>query len=361
MSSKPPSFFQAAVRHVYLNTTTGRRFGIAQAAKWLQVSSGVVNLCVDGKFPVEFLPALSVMRLRRLAITAPFPPHLTLRHSFLRSVTHLDLVNDHDIEDIEDGETDLRGLAALPALTHLCLSRDLFWRAILPLAECACLRLLVLYLESPSTTPDFLDASQMTDPRLVVTQLPTNSEPTTAPSDYEPSMTVNHPQPDPNEVAAKKPGFPASWLVATDQDLIAEADWHKDPTVTGKNYVMDWQFFRGRRSLQPLLDDKGTVIRKPPAMRVIRRHGITGPVVPVCYIRHTEHHFMLIFTTAGPLENGKKTFYLFIYNGSRTEIDRFKTQFDSVASFLAAWDHFDDDDVDELKELEPGQAIKNAA
>ncbi|KAJ7082054.1 hypothetical protein B0H15DRAFT_853370, partial [Mycena belliarum] len=179
-------------------------------------------------------------------------------------------------------------------------------------------------------------------------------------------MTGNRPQPDSDDVGTNKPGFPASWLVASDQDVIDEAEWFNDATVISDPlYSVEWRRFQGRTSLRPAKNKQW--VGPPRAMAPIRRRGITGPVVPICYIRATHWTYMLLFTTAGPAEDGKKTFYHINYvqdddtyeAAAGTEVFRVKPPLDCVASYFnwqKGWEW------EELKELEGlDQANKNAA
>ncbi|KAJ7082446.1 hypothetical protein B0H15DRAFT_932723 [Mycena belliarum] len=172
----------------------------------------------------------------------------------------------------------------------------------------------------------------------------------TVPSlEQEPTMTGNRPQPH-----SKKSGFPASWLVASNQDVIPESKWFEDDTVMRRNHTVEWKLFY-RSSLWPLKDDDGTVIGPPLALGPIRRCGITGTVVPICYVRDTDAwRYILLFTTAGPLEGGKKVFYRMMFRSSvhstaGTEVHRFRTPFASVASYFDA--RGAERDVDVLEEL----------
>ncbi|KAJ7082424.1 hypothetical protein B0H15DRAFT_1024542 [Mycena belliarum] len=181
----------------------------------------------------------------------------------------------------------------------------------------------------------------------------TTPERTIAPSEHGP---------DSDDVGTKKPGFPASWLVSSDEDIIADAEWHRDPTGIPDYFTVDWAQFPGKFSFRTGKNKDGEVTRPAYAMGPIRRCGITGPVVPICSVGHTDSYlYILLFTTAGPAEDGKKTFYDILYHQecrahrqedtTGTRVRRYKGSFDSVASF------FDGEDViereaEDLEELE---------
>lgn len=188
-----------------------------------------------------------------------------------------------------------------------------------------------LYPRTQCHTP--LD--ERTDFLILMSQV-MNLECATELSEHEPTMT------DRPQEYSQKAGFPASWLVSTEDDVLPESEWFNDPTVMRRNHTVDWHLFF-RSSLQPLKDDTGTVLGPPLALTPIRRRGIAGPVVPICYVRDTDAwRYILLFTTAGPPRgDGTKVFYRLMFRSSvhstaGTEVHRFRTAFGSVAGYFEA-------------------------
>ncbi|KAJ7430814.1 hypothetical protein B0H11DRAFT_902556 [Mycena galericulata] len=114
--SKPASFYRDAVRYLYLDGSSW---------SW---SPNVLGVCTRTRtFAVldatpALLPILRQMNLRELGIHLQElfgdPRHIDLKHSLFDSITHLDI---YDL--ITEDDTQIAPhLAALPALTHLCLN-----------------------------------------------------------------------------------------------------------------------------------------------------------------------------------------------------------------------------------------------
>ncbi|KAJ7464126.1 hypothetical protein FB451DRAFT_1264711 [Mycena latifolia] len=166
MESKPASFFQTAVRHVYLAGPHDPT-RIPKYRKLLECSSGILALCIDAPLESDFLPALNTMRLQKVGVTVPFTPSLRLDHPLFLSVTHLDIYADST--DALVRWEDFSHLASMPALTHLALSDEIS-DVILPqvITECTSL-VLVLLLADFSLV--LANTSDFDDPRVVVTKL----------------------------------------------------------------------------------------------------------------------------------------------------------------------------------------------
>ncbi|KAJ7478543.1 hypothetical protein FB451DRAFT_185198 [Mycena latifolia] len=167
MQSRPAAFFQSAVRHIFLWHSTAS----ARRKRFLEHCAGTINIYIVGNFPADFFPALSHMRLQRLALTGPLPPHLGLDHPVFLSITHLDIWTDPAELDGSDRWESWAHLASLPALTHLALSEEVAY-AILPqvIGECAHLRVMLILTRS-SRFHAFPSTLTVTDPRVVVTPL----------------------------------------------------------------------------------------------------------------------------------------------------------------------------------------------
>ncbi|KAJ7462523.1 hypothetical protein FB451DRAFT_1266931 [Mycena latifolia] len=127
IQSKPASFFQSAVRHLFVWHPTGSM----SCRTLLDHCSGAINICIAGIFDADLIPALSNTRPQRLALNGPLPPSFGLDHPVFLSVTHLDIyLGQLDLEGSESWEA-WSYLASLPVLTHLALSEDVAY-AILP-------------------------------------------------------------------------------------------------------------------------------------------------------------------------------------------------------------------------------------
>ncbi|KAJ6546766.1 hypothetical protein DFH09DRAFT_1039972 [Mycena vulgaris] len=140
-SSKPPSFFRDAVRHVLLDAMAPWPVDVAKDV--LKICTGVVNIALCGKFSTpEILPVLAEMPIQRLAAhleqlfgDSPIDP----AYPAFTSITHLHIFDDYPEAAVLDC------IPALPALTHLCLSEEVAEDTVTRLlAECPRLDLLVI-------------------------------------------------------------------------------------------------------------------------------------------------------------------------------------------------------------------------
>ncbi|KAJ7471106.1 hypothetical protein FB451DRAFT_327121 [Mycena latifolia] len=168
INSRPAGFLQNAVRHVFLWIKPERG---AREQNLLWHCSGITDLWISGEFNLEFLPALSRMRLQKLALDVPFPPALRLDHPFFSSVTHLDLWT----KALAERWDSYSSLASLPVLTHLRFTESMVsvW---LPQVLAECPKLLVIHIvvdEVEDLSDSFVEILlTITDQRIVVTALP---------------------------------------------------------------------------------------------------------------------------------------------------------------------------------------------
>ncbi|KAJ7679467.1 hypothetical protein DFH06DRAFT_1465537 [Mycena polygramma] len=168
MESKPAVFFSDSVRHLFLDNTAD--FSILEAKKLLQLCTNLVSFAVVGKLSQpSLLPILADMRVERLSASLNdlfgSPHAVDLRHPLFLSPTHLDTFANFA------GKHLYIQLAALPALTHLCLNERIDWDIIRGiLSECASLMFLVNlwphYLDSRART--FAAETPLKDTRFVV-------------------------------------------------------------------------------------------------------------------------------------------------------------------------------------------------
>ncbi|KAJ7100695.1 hypothetical protein B0H15DRAFT_943991 [Mycena belliarum] len=143
MRAKPASFFRDSVRHLFLNPAL---WSADEVHALLRLCPRLESLYTLGEFSTPaLLPALQGLpHLRRWGgpLDGLFGTHaaIDLAQPFFRRITHLDL-----FDAAHNGDVRLAaGLAALPALTHLCLNNTVgagFVRQVL--ADCARLRVLV--------------------------------------------------------------------------------------------------------------------------------------------------------------------------------------------------------------------------
>ncbi|KAJ7628230.1 hypothetical protein DFH06DRAFT_1226563 [Mycena polygramma] len=167
--TKSASFLHNAVRHVFLELFIKKLSG--PRGTLLKNCTGVTNLYFEGTFDIQFLDVLGTMPLRKLSFSAPrdvAEKRKLLQHPILRSLTHLDLYE-------PSGRTweGWYGLAALPALTHLCLSSQLSNMLLHAMEECPRLVVAVIAFWGVSEREDAISfakniATMVTDPRLVV-------------------------------------------------------------------------------------------------------------------------------------------------------------------------------------------------
>ncbi|KAJ7465986.1 hypothetical protein FB451DRAFT_1402392 [Mycena latifolia] len=125
--SKPPKFFQDAVRHLLVGFH--KPWSREEAVEVLTLCTGVVNLAFFGQLASPaILPILATMRLLRLSASlvqllggsAAIDP----THALFSSLTHL------HVFDRPENLTRILAHPALPALTHLCLNNELPWGVI---------------------------------------------------------------------------------------------------------------------------------------------------------------------------------------------------------------------------------------
>ncbi|KAJ7628244.1 hypothetical protein DFH06DRAFT_724320, partial [Mycena polygramma] len=118
--AKSASFLHIAVRHVYLE----RPVELSEPRKMLlRKCTGAIDLYFDTIFEIDFFD-LGPTRLLKLSLSVPSnvsTRRQLLQHPNLRPLTHLDL---YEPADVRPTWEDWSALAALPALTHLCLSRE---------------------------------------------------------------------------------------------------------------------------------------------------------------------------------------------------------------------------------------------
>ncbi|KAJ7190425.1 hypothetical protein GGX14DRAFT_483354 [Mycena pura] len=169
--SKPPAFFAAAVRHVWIPFYLDRSAD-SKVAEALKRCTGVASLACNFNFGSDkLLPVLSAMRLQRLAVSLE---HLFGRcqainpaHPLFTRITHLFVL---DNTGLPDRETSIcSALAALPALTHLRVDGSLCWSVLeMLLANCARLEILVVLWPTPGAGRIHAKATPFSDSRFVV-------------------------------------------------------------------------------------------------------------------------------------------------------------------------------------------------
>ncbi|KAJ6592439.1 hypothetical protein B0H19DRAFT_1087834 [Mycena capillaripes] len=179
VESKPATFLQSAVRHVFFITSwegqpTGtRKLDSDDMNDLLFKCSGTINLMIDFNI-------LHKMRLQRLDVMVPQVPHAALEwargalmHPSLSFITHLSL---GEATASHRYAWEVWGhLASLPALTHLALTEDLS-RALLSQVLAECRRLLVAVTtfyseEAQEKAIAFARDLTIRDPRVVVAMI----------------------------------------------------------------------------------------------------------------------------------------------------------------------------------------------
>ncbi|KAJ6623348.1 hypothetical protein B0H10DRAFT_2213743 [Mycena sp. CBHHK59/15] len=139
VKSRSPEVLRAGVRHLFLDEAGGG------CESWPGLFShceklSQVELWLGPEGVTPYLPALSNLRLQSLALML-LPHHqFPLTQRLFLSVTHLDILLTSDVPGVW---ADWAHLAALPALTHLCLGKDILG-PILPLLVVQCPRLIVI-------------------------------------------------------------------------------------------------------------------------------------------------------------------------------------------------------------------------
>ncbi|KAJ6452310.1 hypothetical protein C8R47DRAFT_1169252 [Mycena vitilis] len=175
MDSRPPEFFQRSVRQLFIETST--LIPPYKTSELLSLCSKAVNFALFSHFPAPaLLPILGGMRLRRLSasLTCIFGTSraIDLTHPLFRSITHLE-VFDHGVFQHQEYPEVATRLAALPALTHLCLNDMVTWPALRAiLADCTYLKVLVnlwsSYACAQVRADEFKGITPFRDLRLVV-------------------------------------------------------------------------------------------------------------------------------------------------------------------------------------------------
>jgi hypothetical protein len=125
MQLKSKSFFSDNVRHLYINPQS--RWSPEKISELLRLCPQLVSLFVIGHLlQPTLLPILDGMAQAQrwggcLGNLFGISSAIDLSHPFFRTVTHIDIF---EAVDDENGAQICPGLAALPALTHLCLNND---------------------------------------------------------------------------------------------------------------------------------------------------------------------------------------------------------------------------------------------
>ncbi|KAJ7099879.1 hypothetical protein C8R43DRAFT_248683 [Mycena crocata] len=156
----PSSFFRNNVRNLYLNYPSN---DVALVQSILTACSEVTNLAIASRIPIDLVPALGALPLRRLVCCIGWLFHdlpLDFTHPIFRHITHLtlvDIVTDYDSRDWEK-------IVDIPHLTHLALHTHLLAYILLPvLLSCARLECVVFAGSAATHT-----AAREADVRFVV-------------------------------------------------------------------------------------------------------------------------------------------------------------------------------------------------
>ncbi|KAJ7438925.1 hypothetical protein B0H11DRAFT_2254240 [Mycena galericulata] len=133
--SKPPGFFDAAVRHLMLWLSDEYEY---DAEPILAACTGIHNLMIT-EAPDSWLPLIVSLPLTRLYIDfAPFMEAVSSKHTLCWHLMHLDLTS-----TVKDPNSTCAALVALPQLTHLSFFDSKFVPVCARLLEsCICLRVL---------------------------------------------------------------------------------------------------------------------------------------------------------------------------------------------------------------------------
>lgn len=161
MGTKPPEFFHA-VRHLAL-WYSSEICSVDDVKQLLTLCKGVVDLSYGNLADASLLPILAEMHLQRLSVCLEElfsgPPDLT--HPLFRSITHLDICDNVDINAALIPAYDQ--IPALPALTHLALDFRVPTNIALGLLE-QCPRLELLIMLWPQFYDDLYEEAQ--EPRV---------------------------------------------------------------------------------------------------------------------------------------------------------------------------------------------------
>ncbi|KAJ7489305.1 hypothetical protein FB451DRAFT_686637 [Mycena latifolia] len=143
MRAKPASFFRDSVRHIFLNSSA---WSVDEVYALLRLCPRLESFYTTGEFSTPaMLPVLRGM-LQMSKWGGPLEQlfgtysAIDLSQSFFRNITHMDLFDVAHNGDVRISS----GLAALPALTHLCLNNNVgvdFLRRVLE--DCTRLQILV--------------------------------------------------------------------------------------------------------------------------------------------------------------------------------------------------------------------------
>lgn len=172
IQAKSASFFETSVRHIFL---MGTELSNEEAHALLRLCPRIVSLAIPTPFAKPaLLPILQGMtRVRKWSgnLEALFGTYaaLDLGHAFFRALTHVDIYDD-DIEN-EEMEKLCPGIAALPALTHLCLSQNVSAVVLQRLLEqCMHLQVLVNLWEDAyeDRAREIASSPPVADPRYMV-------------------------------------------------------------------------------------------------------------------------------------------------------------------------------------------------
>ncbi|KAF8208734.1 hypothetical protein K438DRAFT_1961303 [Mycena galopus ATCC 62051] len=168
--SKSSDFFHNAVRHLFLDGIS-TSWTAEEATDLLRLCTGVVNLGAIGKFSnPSLLPILARMKVQRMAgsLDVLFGDYqsIDLTHQAFSYITHIDI-----FDEIVSNEPRIsEGLAALPALTHLCLNNDVPLEVLeKSLTDCLRLELLVVLFPLSSTygVHEWLNKIHISDMRFL--------------------------------------------------------------------------------------------------------------------------------------------------------------------------------------------------
>ncbi|KAJ7088702.1 hypothetical protein C8R44DRAFT_444000 [Mycena epipterygia] len=169
MKTKPPSFFENGIRHLFLAQTLPR-WSEEDVCGLLRLCPRLVSLTIISGFAYHpLLPILlGMQQLRRwngsLKDLFGGSSAVDLSHPAFRNITHM------DIFDVVD-DIILPGLATLPALTHLCLNDDVGLRVLQRILE-QCMHLQVLvnlwYISDSEDAREIANSPPVTDVRFVV-------------------------------------------------------------------------------------------------------------------------------------------------------------------------------------------------
>ncbi|KAJ7443120.1 hypothetical protein FB451DRAFT_1568734 [Mycena latifolia] len=168
--SKPASFFHNSVHHLLLES--GAPWTLSEATEFLKLCPRLISFAAFGQFAdPTLLPILGQMRLRQISVALRTlfggVGSIDLTHAVFASTTHLDILDPID----QSGTGICARIAALPALTHLCLDRITSWKRLETLlADCPRLEVLVSLFprKESSMASQWAWSSPIHDPRFVV-------------------------------------------------------------------------------------------------------------------------------------------------------------------------------------------------